>query len=103
MAGGKPSDDLFVCGEEIVLAEFFGEHPSDLLEGDWLDRIVCEAGGKEANFEEIVAVSVLVLDAAEFDGFGENCAKFFTEFAGESGFGGFRLFHFATREFPLEG
>ncbi len=66
-AGGELSDELFVGGEKIVLPEFARKNPGDLFERDWLDGVVGDCCGKEADFEGLVAVRIFVLNAPEFD------------------------------------
>ena len=66
-AGGELGDELFVGGEEIVLGEFARKNPGDLLEGDWLDGVVGDCGGEEADFECLVTVRIFVLNSPEFD------------------------------------
>ena len=68
-AGGELSDELFVGGEEVVLAEFAWKNPGDLFEGDWLGGVVGDCGSEETDFERFVAVGIFVLNATQFNGF----------------------------------
>ena len=78
-------DELTIGGEEIVLAEFAGENPGDLFEGDGFNGVVRDGDGEETDFEWVIAIGVFVLDAAELNGFCELGMKFFAEFTGKCG------------------
>lgn len=101
-ACGELGDELAIRGEEIVLTKFARQDPGDLFEGDRFDGVVFDGRSEKSDFERFVAIGVFVLDAAEFDGFGQLGVKFFAQFTGEGGFGSFPFLHFSTWEFPFE-
>ena len=102
-AGGQLGDERAVGGEEIVIGEFAGEDPGELLENVRGDIGLGVLGGEEMDFEFLGGVGVLVADAGDFDGLGEGDTELFAEFTGERLFERFGGAHFATGKFPFQG
>ena len=102
MAGGQVGDEFAVGEEEIVIGEFTGEDPGDLLECAGSDFRLGVLGGEEMDFEVLGRIGVPVADAGDGGGFNESDAEFFAEFAREGLLEGFAGANFAAGEFPLE-
>src|ERR1700740_1466723 len=72
VAGGQVGDEFAVGEEEIVIGEFTGEDPGDLLECAGSDFRLGVLGGEEMDFEVLGRIGVPVADAGDGGGFNES-------------------------------
>ncbi len=101
-AGGQIGDEFAIGGEEIVIGEFFGQNPGDVLVDDGRDIWFGKLSGEEVNFELLWEIRVLVKDFGNFATFGEGDAELFAKLAREGLLEGFIGMNLATGKFPLQ-
>jgi hypothetical protein len=102
-AGGEVGDEFAIGEEKIVVGEFPGEDPDDLLECVGNDVQLGVLCGEEMDFEFFGSVGVVVADVGDLEGFGEGDTEFFADFASESLFERFLAADFAAWKFPFKG
>jgi len=101
-AGGEVGDELGVGGEEIVLAQFFGEDPEELFERARGEFGFANLGGVKEDFELLGSSCVFVDYASDGRALYQGCGKFFFQLASEGLLGAFARFDFSAGEFPLK-
>jgi hypothetical protein len=102
LAGGEVADESTVGGEEVVVGEFFELDPLELVEDFVFEFAFKGSYGIELQVDS-ATVAVVVADMRDVRADGCADAKLFVQFAGESLFGAFAGFDFASGEFPLQG
>jgi len=101
-ARGEVADEAAICGEEIILGEFFEFDPLELVEDLVLKFAFKRGYGVELQVD-CTAVAVVMADVGNVRSDDGADAEFFVEFAGESLLGALSLFNFPAGKLPLQG